>query len=635
MLKPSWAIIKDYRSSKLGRYLATRWLLRHNVAGFGKVGGAWGAMGLFVLLACALPTAVSPAPPTPPPVLTQPPTRHASPNEKPFAPLQAEGFAPYAQPALFPIRNEITFTPRLPLYAPLEPAVRKALLAAQIAINPAEDGWLAWQAAAERGEPVLVDGAWVAVATLAVQERAWREVQAAYLPPLLAEQTSAMLAQTAVDWERLVAEEPPHPDAEAAWRNLAYFSVAAALLNADFVPPTAVRDVVASEVALAQQGGTFVSPLLGAVANYEPLAQAHTPAERALRWYQQMGLSAAEPVQVAQVRLARPLISPAWQQLYDVLAYRYGAPAESDVFYFLPPYQSLARPLTQALTYNRVGAWQGAGAWPRSAGETAVGTVRLYGLPLDAAVVAGSAEAERRWLAAGEGDFAGLTNQLDGLRAEFGGDTAVAQQTQTWRGAWLHNLRPLVTPSAPLTTPFLQSEAWQEAMLAGWLAAWSFGDGVPPTAEMGEPIVAAETTIYLAPQPILYGRLAAHTRQLLVGWHRAGMLSESVAAELGAWEALLRELETMAWQIGAGQAVTAKQEAQLRGLPNQLAAVIGDPASWGRWYSWDEGTGRGVWVSLSPQVVYVSAVWQGEQVVATGVKWQVDTAVASENTPDR
>jgi hypothetical protein len=132
---------------------------------------------------------------------------------------------------------------------------------------------------------------------------------------------------------------------EAAWRNLAFFSVGSRLLQPEFDVPPAVAGVVTEEVFLIEQAqGIFISPLTGQQQDYEqfrvydryaeeePLARYY----RALTWYGHISflLSDSNPERARLATRQALLIAGGleseedlarWQRLWQLARFFYGA----------------------------------------------------------------------------------------------------------------------------------------------------------------------------------------------------------------------------------------------------------------------------------------------------------------------
>ena len=188
------------------------------------------------------------------------------------------------------------------------------------------------------------------------------------------------------------------------------------------------------------------------------------------------------------------------------------------------------------------------------------------------------------------------------LRGQWGGDNPDLL-TQTASGGWLYALQPV------LDTP-----TWA----VGWAAEAAVWPAIPPAAPAALPEVA---TVIVAPEAALYGRVAAHQRQLLAQWQAAGWLSEGNAAELLLLDELLRWLFALAARQQAGGVFTAEEQAWARASPARMAHLLGEvslPVT-GTLYT-DPLAGQVVtaeWGTVRPWLVLASA--EGQGVVAVGI----------------
>lgn len=620
---------------------------------------------ILTLLACALPTAVV-APPTPTPIplpttaVLAPPIPTAGTTETEPPPTTSPPSEAEAVQENQPLRGSALPLPSLPPRSSppyvlpqveLPPGQLRATIDPTAVGNPADlpllsdaeraqferEGWVIlpdpyaspydiYAQAQAAGQPLFITQDLLLLATQTIHQEVINEARTLYLPFYLRQLTAEL---TAVSATQLAQLAPNDPLAEAARRNLAYATLAGLFLEPTYPIPPSVTDLVESELTLAQQAGTFNSPLFGRVMDYTSLATAVSPLERTLLWYRHYGWSLSLPpegeeldpaqqrLQARQIQLWLAALEPvprethpAWRQVAEPLAYLEGAsgtpmahwsalylltddtpqPVDDFIetaqqlaeptFTLLPPPLSAHGRVMHHLSYNRVGGYTGTNPSqpPFAAGDTAVGLVRLFPHSWDIAAAAGSDEVLRQLQTSGETSFEGYNLQLSTLREDLLPAIAAAQNYEL---AWWHTLAALIPAPDPQAEGAEAARATHQ--LSRWQLGWLFSQSnvipppFPPRA-WDSSARQSEAMFYLDPQPELYARLGAQTNQLLVGLGEAGWLSEPAAGRLQELGAILLVAQATAVRQEAGQTLGELEQQFLSELLARLHAITGDPA---------------------------------------------------------
>lgn len=148
---------------------------------------------------------------------------------------------------------------------------------------------------------------------------------------------------------------------------------------------------------------------------------------------------------------------------------------------------------------------------------------------------------------------------------------------------WLYALKPLLVDFGEGYPTFMQSEAWQEKELTTALASWTerrhdtilyakqsytLGKGMayqPPEQEVAG---------YVEPVPVFYHRLLALTSTTRQGLDDLGALDETSASRLRSLEGTLGRLENISVEELGGEALTADDEAFIRGVATSLDNMV-------------------------------------------------------------
>jgi hypothetical protein len=148
---------------------------------------------------------------------------------------------------------------------------------------------------------------------------------------------------------------------------------------------------------------------------------------------------------------------------------------------------------------------------------------------------------------------------------------------------WLFTLQPLLADFGEGYPPFMQTTAWQEKELTASLASWTelrhdtilyakqsytMGKGMayrPPEQEVAG---------YVEPVPALYHRLLALTAMTREGLADLGALDRTSESRLRSLEDVLARLEEISVKELEGDALTADDEAFIRGVAASLDRLV-------------------------------------------------------------
>jgi hypothetical protein len=174
---------------------------------------------------------------------------------------------------------------------------QRATLAKNGFVVAPEEGWQQiyeiYQATDRSGQPVFVTTDALLHTFHVLYDFALRRVEIDYLVADLQALNAGMVAASLAQLQ----EAEGGPAEQAAWRNVAFFSVGGRLLDPEFEVPDTVGDIVEDELTLIEQaGGIFTSPLFGIdedYSQYKPRGH-YTRNEtfgryfRAMMWYGRM-----------------------------------------------------------------------------------------------------------------------------------------------------------------------------------------------------------------------------------------------------------------------------------------------------------------------------------------------------------
>lgn len=281
-----------------------------------------------------------------------------------MAPFSPAGMRSRSAVAPYPL--ELAAVTNSELLASLSGAQRAALGRHGFVVAPApaanfDDIYRGAQAA---GQPIYVTSDVLLHTFWLVADGMVAQVEQAYLLDDLQALSQAMMVISLAQLQATQASPWGEAVEEAAWRNLAFFSIGSRLLDPGFAVPPAVAAIVAEEVFLIEQAQAFfISPLTGQQQNYEQFRPPGRYAEedraaryfRAIIWYggTPFKLNAANP---AQARLAaRQLLLIAaglesgqnmgrWQRLWQLAGFFYGAGGpDPELSWSVPQVAAVAR----------------------------------------------------------------------------------------------------------------------------------------------------------------------------------------------------------------------------------------------------------------------------------------------------
>ena len=149
---------------------------------------------------------------------------------------------------------------------------------------------------------------------------------------------------------------------------------------------------------------------------------------------------------------------------------------------------------------------------------------------------------------------------------------------------WLYGLRPLLEEKGEGYPSFMQTEAWVDKDIHAFLGSWAelrhdtilyakqsytvFAESAPPPPP--EEVPAG----YVEPQPEVYARLAALTRQMLDGLGGRGLLSDEYRGNLMRMEDLLLDLKTISEKELRGESLTEDEMRRIRHIGDDLEGIV-------------------------------------------------------------
>lgn len=221
----------------------------------------------------------------------------------------------------------------------------------------------------------------------------------------------------------------------------------------------------------------------------------------------------------------------------------------------------------QQLVYNKVGTQTDPRLFPKGLDVCAVlGSQRAYNILLNVY---------------DEGRYFNYREQMEKLLGEFAALPA-GQWTENLYWNWLHALRPLLEVKGQGYPAFMQSPAWQDKDLHTFLGSWTElrhdtilyakqSYTIKATGIMPQP---EQELGYVEPQPEVFARLAALTRQMRVGLEGRGLLSEEYRDKLERMEWLLVSLKTMAEKELRGKDLSDEEYEVIRNIGSILEGLV-------------------------------------------------------------
>jgi len=406
--------------------------------------------------------------------------------------------------------------------------------------------------AAAEGLPIFLTTDVVLYNLSLLTEAVWRHASGELMADLQA-LSEALVRASLAQWLAAAEDEDaggggePGALAQAAWRNLAFFSVGGRLLDPDFDVPSTVVDVVAEEQTLIEQGGVYISPLFGGRQDYDvyaPDPDRAVPAryQRAAAWYeyaftfdrQDPAAARRDARQVLLMALALQTSGnwTRWERVYHPTAFFEGAGGDYDVddvvavleavygegasldtvlvvdrlddfvatlhalphppgfdlqrpavFRLLPRPQQPDEAMFRQLLFNQVGGYRGD---PETIPFTAVDTTvgPVRGLPRALDVAAALGSDRALSLLEADGDVA-----YDGYDLQMEmvrrrlAELDEMAWTQTLGGGWLYAVQPLLSSSRP-SPALVAEEVWWNKQFNTWYGAWLMLRAPTPSGRM-------------------------------------------------------------------------------------------------------------------------------------------------------
>jgi hypothetical protein len=420
---------------------------------------------------------------------------------------------------------------------------------------------------------------------------------------------------------------------EAARHNLVVFSVARALLEPEFAPPSQVLTDVISYTHKITEHTTVERYPGDDYTQYKP--RGHYAGDpqleryvRAVKWLgrriyriqdnvypHDADVEIVASVLVAQMLQENPGAQAAWQPVYDVTR-RLVGPADS----ITPPLVSMAVSRTFGTSFTlalleqpenlallrdelmtnddyptseiipvpalpgqippRYVQVMGERYLPDS--EVMQKTVYTYTshlLPSGLDVMAALLESDQAdaLLADQKAQDPAFAAQLAALRAQFGGYTATWWTRSTYN-SWLYSLEPLLVPYDEAYPRFMQSAAWERKELNTSLASWAHLRhdfilyGKQPYATLG----GGSGYGFVEPVPEFYTRLGDACRQISTTLAVHGVLPEPHGWALGELAARLDTFAGYAAKIAAGGSLSDTEQSDVHTFGRWLGGFFGE-----------------------------------------------------------
>lgn len=432
----------------------------------------------------------------------------------------------------------------------------------------------------------------------------------------------------------------------AAQHNLAFFSVAASLLDPAAAVPASVQSQVAAELKLIEaHAGIAVSPIFGSKLDYSQYVPRghYTRSEdlqhyfKAMMWYGQvtLHLQAQQGPEVGRAETRSALLmllamsdpgqasaKQQWQRIYETTSFMVGSsddlnladytqvashiypgglslPALTDTTKldsFITAASKLPAPkingevvsdsqnvaqvtrgfrfmgqrfipdgyIMGQLMYNKVGDQS---------------NPRFLAMGLDVPAVFGSTRAADILTQTYQQDkYAHYTEQQAALKTEFAN-----QPTSQWSAnlywGWLYSLKALLDPTGNGYPAFMQKQAWTDKSLNSFLGSWTElrhdtilyakqPVGVAASAIRPQPDVTPVG--YLEPNPNLYARLEALTKQTTDGLQSRQLLDPELKIKLESFQAMLHRFGAISQQELSNQNLSAADNSYLLAIGGTL-----------------------------------------------------------------
>jgi hypothetical protein len=235
----------------------------------------------------------------------------------------------------------------------------------------------------------------------------------------------------------------------------------------------------------------------------------------------------------------------------------------------------------QQLVYNEVELYEGPGQ-PFTWKMTVAGPIRAFPRGLDVTAVLGSDRALSILEEEGDTQYDGYAEQVARLRQEFN-ELPDEQWIQNLYWNWLHSLRPLLSEKGEGYPAFMQTPAWTDKDLHTFLGSWAelrhdtilYAKQSYTIVAESEPMPPEEAPAgYVEPQPEVFGRLAALTRQMIDGLDGRALLRDGYRRNLESMERLLLDLKAIAEKELRGQPLTEDEVWCIRKIGDVLEEIV-------------------------------------------------------------
>lgn len=433
-----------------------------------------------------------------------------------------------------------------------------------------------------------------------------KNIEEDYLTSYLTQLSGQMLSESAVLYDDLKGSEWE----EAAKRNVAFFTVAAKLLNDSTVVYDYVEEMVSYEldhINSAESVDTSkITSVMEDYTQYIPRGyyEGNKQLEqyfKAMMWYgrahflqenEDMDRSA---LLISMALSENPQAYSLWEAIYAVTSFFAGASDDTGVCEYLPLlYEIYGEDVTCAdlignreafllfhqetarLTAPRINSVPGLSETSPAAlgfrfmgqrftidaaimqkliyddvGENSQGNARMLPDVLDVPAALGSDTALDILTESGSADHAGYMENMNLLRSELAKENPSLWSASLY-ACWLNTLRPLFAVKGEGYPMFMQNEEWLKKDLECF--AGSFAELKHDTVLYSKQVLAEmggdyyediDDRGYAEPEPLVYARFAALTKQTAQGLEKYGMLSDSDAENLSRLEEIAGQLQTI------------------------------------------------------------------------------------------